>query len=105
MLRLRRAELANSDALPEEAGVEEVEEEEEKAGDGEREVREVSEGRGDEAAVLAGEAEAKAGAEVGRGAEAEAEEVNCSVGLCVKRGFCVRVVVVLAAGWRLCAAV
>ncbi len=82
MLRLRRAELANSDALPVEAGVEEVEEEEEKAGDGEREVREVSEGRGDEAAVLAGEAEANAGAEVGRGAEAEAEEeVNCSVGL------------------------
>jgi hypothetical protein len=80
MLRLRRPEMANSDALPVEAGVEEVEEEEEKAGDGEREVREVSEGRGDEAAVLAGEA--KAGAEVGRGAEAEAEEeVNCSVGL------------------------
>lgn len=81
MLRLRRAELANSDALPEEAGVEEEEEEEEKAGEGEREVREVSEGRGDEAAMLAGEVEveAKAGAEVGRGAEAE--EVNCSVGL------------------------
>jgi hypothetical protein len=83
MLRLRRAELANSDALPEEAGVEEVEEEEEeeeeKAGEGAREVREVSEGRGDEAAMLAGEVEAKAGAEVGRGAEEE--EVNCSVGL------------------------
>ncbi len=82
--------------------MEELAEEEEKAGDGEREVREVSEGRGDEAAVLAGEA--KAGAEVGRGAEAEAEEVNCSVGLCVKRGFCVRVDA-LAAGWRLSAAV